>query len=113
MTTYIHNIGGDPAIARAVERRLRRAIPGLAASPDIKQVLAISTRESNNDPVCVLIVTSYYDDSCRARLAAMASSHRGRIFFLLISNEVSIRDYKDLVRHGNADWVSVDADPQE
>jgi pilus assembly protein CpaE len=113
MAIYIHNIGADPETARAVERKLRRIIPDLAATPDIKQVLATSTRESINDPVCVLIVTSTCDESCFVRLAEMASIHRGRIFFVLISNELSIRDYKALVRHGNVDWVSVDADPQE
>ena len=113
MTIYIHSIGTDPATARAVERKLRRAIPDLVATPDVKQVLATSTRESINDPVCVLIVTSSNDENYLIRLGEMASKHRGRIFFVLISNELSITDYKALVRHGNVDWVSIDADPQE
>src|SRR5262249_8359536 len=32
---------------------------------------------------------------------------------VLISDELSASDYKALLRRGDADWVSVDADPQE
>jgi pilus assembly protein CpaE len=48
-----------------------------------------------------------------AKVAEIASSHRDRIFFVLISDELSASDYKALLRRGDADWVSLDADPQE
>jgi pilus assembly protein CpaE len=41
------------------------------------------------------------------------AAYRGRIFLVLISNEISASDYKALVRNGDADWVSVGADPRE
>jgi len=61
----------------------------------------------------VLIIAPSRDLTHFTKVVDMASSHGGRIFFVLISDELSASDYKALLRRGDADWVSVDADPKE
>ena len=43
----------------------------------------------------------------------VASRYRDRIFFILVSNEISGDDYKRLVRSGGADWVAAKGSFQE
>jgi len=46
-------------------------------------------------------------------LVRIADTYRQRIFFIVISDEISGNDYKRLVRSGGADWVSANAAAQE
>jgi pilus assembly protein CpaE len=46
-------------------------------------------------------------------LIDFASGGRDQFFIILISEEISLDDYKALTRTGGADWVSTNADPQE
>ena len=43
----------------------------------------------------------------------VASRYRDRVFFILVSNEISGDDYKRLVRSGGADWVAAKGSFQE
>src|SRR5262249_6307996 len=43
----------------------------------------------------------------------VAGRYRDRIFFILVSNEISGDDYKRLVRSGGADWVAATGSLQE
>jgi MinD-like ATPase involved in chromosome partitioning or flagellar assembly len=113
MAVYLLSAGADMTRARLVEQRIRRAIPDLTAIADIKELSDIVTRGSSNDPDFALIMAPSRDIGYFTKVADMALSHRGRIFFVLISDELSASDYKALLRRGDADWVSVDADPQE
>jgi pilus assembly protein CpaE len=113
MGIYLLSAGAEATRAKLVEQRIRRAIPNLFAVADSKELAAAVTRGSANDPAFVLIVSPSKDVGYFAKVADIASSHRGRIFFVLISDELSASDYKALLRRGDADWVSPDADPQE
>jgi pilus assembly protein CpaE len=46
-------------------------------------------------------------------LVRTAENYRQRVFFILVSDEISGSDYKRLVRSGGADWVSANAPAQE
>jgi pilus assembly protein CpaE len=113
MAIYLLTAGAEATRARLVEQRIRRAIPELTAIDDSKELAAAITRGSANDPAFVLMVSPSKDVGYLAKVADIASSHRGRVFFVLISDELSASDYKALLRRGDADWVSLDADPQE
>jgi pilus assembly protein CpaE len=60
-----------------------------------------------------LLVAPSREQGQFAALAETVATYSGRIFFILVSDEMSASDYKALVRTGSADWVSVGADPQE
>ena len=99
--------------ARLVEQRIRRAIPELTVLADIKELSAAVARGSINDPAFVLIIASSREMDYFTKVADMVPSYRGRVIFVLISDELSATDYKALLRRGDADWVSSDADSQE
>jgi pilus assembly protein CpaE len=113
MAIYLLSAGAEVTRARLVEQRIRRAIPDISAIAELKELSAAITRGSANEPVFVLIVTPTKDVGYFTKVADSAPSHHGRIFFVLISEELLASDYKALLRRGDADWVSVDADPQE
>src|SRR5260370_28224974 len=46
-------------------------------------------------------------------LISIASQQNERVFFVLISDEISATDYKRLVRTAGADWVSTNGAAQE
>jgi pilus assembly protein CpaE len=113
MAIYFLSAGAEMTRARLVEQRIRRAVPDLSALADIKELSDAVARSSSNDPAFVLIIAPSRDMSYFTKIADMASNHRGHIFFVLVSDELSASDYKALLRRGDSDWVSVDADPQE
>jgi pilus assembly protein CpaE len=113
MAIYLLSAHAEATRARPVEQRIRRAIPDIVAIADIKELSGAITPGAANEPVFVLIVTPTKDVGYFTKVADSASSYRGRMLFVLISEELSASDYKALLRRGDADWVSLDADPQE
>jgi pilus assembly protein CpaE len=61
----------------------------------------------------VLLVGSPDNENSVDPLIAIAEQNRDRIFFILISEEISATNYKRLVRTGRADWASLAGAPQE
>src|SRR5262245_10984809 len=112
MPIYILSAGSDATRAGIVERSIRRAIPDLAPAASIQEVME-RVVPGSTDPIYLLIVAPTRAQSDIARLTEAAAAHHGRVFFILISDEISASDYKALVRTGAADWVSIAADPQE
>jgi pilus assembly protein CpaE len=113
MAIYLLSAGAEMTRARLVEQRIRRAIPDLSAIADINDISDVVARSSIKDPALVLIIAPSRDLTHFTKVVDMASSHGGCVFFVLISDELSASDYKALLRRGDADWVSLDADPQE
>ena len=113
MAIYLLSAGAEMTRAKLVEQRIRRAIPDLSAIADIKDISDVAARGSIKDPAFVLIIAPSRDMTHFTKVVDMASSHGGHIFFVLISDELSASDYKALLRRGDADWVSVEADPRE
>ena len=112
MTIFTLTAGPDAAKGKVVEQRIRRAIASTTSITDLREVLDAAAR-GQNDPIYLLIIAPSDGHTCFTRLADAASGHRGRIFFILVSDELSASDYKALLRRGDADWVSVAADPRE
>jgi pilus assembly protein CpaE len=71
----------------------------------------ISGRDS--ELMHVIFLAPSNDASYVDLLVRTAEKYRQRIFFILVSDEISGSDYKRLLRSGGADWVSADASAQE
>jgi len=112
MPIYLCNVGGDGGKSKAVEYRLRAAIPDLVAIADIAEVLSRRDKREAG-PAYVAVVLPGKDRRVFAEITDFATRHRDRLFLILISEEISLDDYKTVTRTGAADWVSADADPQE
>src|SRR5262245_44134323 len=113
MAIYLLSAGSEATRARLVEQRIQRTITDVTVIRDVKELSDPINRASANYPAFVLIVAPTKDTGTFTQVADTVSSQRSRIFFVLISEELSASDYKALLRRGDADWVSVDADPRE
>jgi pilus assembly protein CpaE len=112
MAIYILSAGSDPAKAGVIGQKIRRAIPDAVPIGSMQEVID-NVANGSNDPSYVLLVAPSREQGQFAALAETVATYSGRIFFILVSEEMSASDYKALVRTGGADWVSVGADPQE
>jgi Flp pilus assembly CpaE family ATPase len=111
MPTYLWSAGLDVERSRAIEHRLRKALPNLITIPAMAQALADAKKSGGES--YVLILAPSHDRRALADLVELASRSRERLFVILISDEIAIDDYKAMTRSGGADWVSTSADPQE
>jgi pilus assembly protein CpaE len=111
MSIYIMSADDDGGKAHAVEQKIRHAIPGLVHIGSLDAIADAISRSAG--PIYLLSVAPAQDRGNFSRLLEMAATYRDRVFFILISDEISVADYKALVRTGSADWVSVGAGPQE
>ncbi len=113
MATFFLNSGGDTTQVDAIEKRIRRALPGLVRIDDLEAIAAHRVADGASDPAYVLIAAPGRDPRRFADLLKAAEVGRDDLYFILISDEISASDYKALTRTGAADWVSFSADAQE
>jgi pilus assembly protein CpaE len=111
MAIYLMN--ADPAVPRsgALEQKLRTAIPDLIAINNIAD--ALHGPQPSEGPSTLLLTAQPSDAESIEKLADVAARHGSRIFLVLIGGEISVGQYKSLVRTGGADWISADADVRE
>jgi pilus assembly protein CpaE len=110
MAIYFLSVGSDVAKTGMVEQKIRRVVPDLISIRNIQELFD-GVAPGSKDQIYLLLLAHSYDHF--ATLAEIETPRRGRIFVILISDEISASDYKAVVRTGTADWVSVGADPQE
>ena len=103
----------DPNAERtaSVEARLRGVMPDLVTARSVED--AASRRKQKTDLIYLVVLAPADNGAYLDRLIDIAAKHRDRIFFILLSSEISATDYKRLVRIGNADWVDVNGGLQE
>jgi pilus assembly protein CpaE len=111
MAIYILNADSDGEGAGQLEQRLQAAIPDLVRIAKIEDVLGGPKPSDGQN--CLLLIAPSREAANPERLAAVAARYRDRIFFVLISDEISASEYKALIRTGGADWISARADVQE
>jgi pilus assembly protein CpaE len=99
--------GGD-----ASEQRIRAAVPDVVRPANVSDIAA-DLAKNPTEQAYVVIAANTHDKQRFENLIELISQHRARMFFILVSEEISASEYKALVRTGNADWVSSDADPKE
>lgn len=112
MSIYLLNANADLEKAGAVEQRIHSVFPDVKKIEDIDNI----SREipwAGKELIYVLFLAPSHGTSYIDILVRIAETYRSRIFFVVISDEISGSDYKRLVRSGGADWVSSHAAAQE
>ena len=96
----------------AIEAKLLTIIPELRKIEKIEDIAA----EIGGKPdtkIVVIYVSPTLPGSGIDNIINIASRYRHRVFFILVSNEISGADYKRLIRSGGADWVPARGSLQE
>jgi pilus assembly protein CpaE len=97
---------------KTIEAKLLTMIPELRT---IEKIQDISAEIGNKfeEKIVVIFVSPTLPRSGIDNLINIANRYRDRVFFILISKEISGDDYKRLVRSGGADWVAAGGTLQE
>ena len=103
MSIYLLNAGGDEERLDEVERNLKPAIPDLARVARIEDIGQRSFKNAGRS--FVILVAASTEKSYFSNLADAVAGYP-EIFFIVVSGEISARDYKRLIQSGNAEWVA-------
>ena len=101
----------DDQIER-IEAKLLSLIPELRKIEKIEDI-AVDLRGKPETKIVVIYLSPTLAGSGMDNFINVASRYRDRVFFILVSNEISGDDYKRLVRSGGADWVAAEGSFQE
>jgi pilus assembly protein CpaE len=112
MSIYLWSADLDVQKSNAIEHRLRKVLPELVTISGIEDIPSAPARQSSQRNYLLAVVSSH-DRRIFAKLIDIASHYREQFFLILISDQISIDDYKAMMRTGGADWVSTNAAPQE
>jgi len=114
MTIYLltHRPSEKNNHIKAIEAKLLTLVPELRKIETFESVAAEIRNKSDTKQI-VIFVSPTLPGSSLDNLITVASRYRDRVFFILVSNELSGEDYKRLVRSGGADWVPAAGSLQE
>ncbi len=96
----------------AIEEKLLTLIPEARKIEKIQEIAAEISGKSDTK-IIVIFVSPTLSESGIDNFINIATRYRDRVFFVLISNEISGADYKRLIRSGGADWVAATGSLQE
>jgi pilus assembly protein CpaE len=96
----------------AIEAKLLAMIPELRQIEKIQDISAEISSKSDGK-IVVIFVSPTLPRSSIDNFINIASRYRDRVFFVLVSNEISGDDYKRLIRSGGADWIAAKGSLQE
>lgn len=103
----------DPtAQSSAAERKIVDAIPNIVKIQSIEDI-ARETPKPGGERTYVLFLPPPHSTTHVDRIIHIAERYRDRIFFIIVSSDISGSDYKRLIRTGGAEWVSSNAPPSE
>jgi pilus assembly protein CpaE len=97
----------------AIEAKLITLVPELRKIEKFESVAGEIREKKSDAKLTVIFVSPTLPGSSLDNLITIASRFRERVFFVLVSNELSGADYKRLVRSGGADWVAATGSLQE
>ena len=115
MQIYLFTGGLQSDELIALEARLTSKFPGLHILVKLDELMqrgAKQTPVGASDKVFVIFPILAESASLEGLIGAAEQEHPG-IFFIFVSKEISASDYKRLVRHHVADWVSLQGAPEE
>jgi pilus assembly protein CpaE len=110
MPVYLWKAGADRGDGSAVEARLRAVIPDLQTVSGIE---AARSRAAASGYAYVIVTTSNLHQGEFDALVDVAARERSRMFLILISQNISIDDYKRLVQTEGGDWAGINTDFRE
>ncbi|HEX5470897.1 MAG TPA: AAA family ATPase [Lacipirellulaceae bacterium] len=111
MITYLLSPDATNSQNEAIEAKLRVILPELRHIKRIED-LAAEIGRSEGKIVVMFLSPSLSADGIQ-NFINISVRNRDRVFFILISNEISTNDYKRLIRSGGADWVAAGGSLQE
>jgi pilus assembly protein CpaE len=114
MTVYL--LTSDPSANKgqiqAIEAKLKGIVPDFQKIEKIEDIAAkISSKVDTK--IFVIFVSPDLSSDAIDKLIYIANRYRHRVFFILVSNEISGADYKRLIRSGGADWIAARGSLQE
>lgn len=111
MAIYLLNADLGTQRAGTLEQELRLAIPNLIKVGALEA--ALNGPQPPGGPSYVLLIAPARDSASLDKIVEIAPRYRDRIFFILISDEISASQYKLLLQTGAADWISASAGVQD
>jgi pilus assembly protein CpaE len=112
MSIYLLNANTDAEKTAEIEQKITAVMPGVVKIKNIENI-SRDIPWAGKELMYVLFLAPSDDASYVDILVRIADTYKKRIFFVVISDEISGSDYKRLVRSGGADWVSSNAAAQE
>jgi pilus assembly protein CpaE len=112
MPIYLLNANPDAEKTAGIEQKIRETIPEVIKIKDLENI-AREIKWGDKELMYVLFLAPSGNTGYIDVLVRIADTYRKRIFFIVISDEISGSDYKRLVRSDGADWVSANAAAQE
>jgi pilus assembly protein CpaE len=97
---------------KAIEAKLLRMLPELRTIEKIQDISAELSSKSDAK-IVVIFASPALPRSGIDNFINIATRYRDRVFFILISDEISADDYKRVIRSGGADWVAAKGSLQE
>src|SRR6202011_811007 len=112
MPIYLINAHADAEKTVPLEQKIRGLLPEIIKTKNLENITP-EISSGNTELVHVIFLAPSNDATYVDLLVRTAENYRRRIFFILVSDEISGSDYKRLMRSGGADWVSANAPAQE
>ena len=112
MPIYLLNANTDVEKTAEIEQKISEIMPDVVKIRNLENI-AREIPFGGKELMYVLFLAPSQDTAYVDILVRIADNYRKRIFFIVISDEISGNDYKRLVRSGGADWVSSKAAAQE
>src|SRR5215468_4855455 len=91
----------DPDRGAALERKLKPAIADLVSIKRIEDIPSSPQHGAANK--AYVLLTAFKGGRPLDQLLELIQAHRDRLFFIIVSEEISASDYKRLIRTGSAD----------
>ncbi len=112
MSIYLINAHADAEKTVPLEQKICGLLPDVIKTKSLENITRkISSGDS--ELTHVIFLAPGNDASYVDLLVRTAENYRQRIFFIVVSDEISGSDYKRLLRSGGADWVSANAPARE
>jgi pilus assembly protein CpaE len=112
MAIFILNADNDTRRGAKVEDRLREKLSDLIKIDRVEDVTrAIASTVSERIHIIVIAPTG--GKAHVKQFIDVASGRKDRVFFILMSDDISVSEYKEVLRVGWADWVSINAGAKE
>src|SRR3974390_725036 len=112
----IYLLTSDPSAntdqIQAIEAKLKSIVPDFHKIGKIEDIAAKISAKVDTKIVVIFVSPDLSGDAID-KLINIANRYRHRVFFILVSNEISGADYKRLIRSGGADWVAAKGSLQE
>jgi pilus assembly protein CpaE len=96
----------------AIEAKLSTLVPAIRKIRRIEDVAAEISGNGDGKIIVVFVSPSLAGDGIN-NIINIAQRYRHRVFFILVSNEITGADYKRLIRSGGAEWVAAGGSLQE